>query len=157
MIFSTEAVEAAVSGKTKIRVLPGGEGAMLVGSGKPFEGYTFTLNKSTVAVGRRADQDVVLDDAGISAIHAQLVCEDGGWKVVNLLSSNGTFVNGKKIAISSVNNGDRVRFGKSEFIFKSGTVGDDVTQKTASGTVNRWLLTALVISLAALVAVLLMR
>ena len=64
-------------------------------------------------VGRHPDSEVMLDDAFVSAHHAQFTLEDDGWWVVDLNTKNGTFVNGKAITIPTrLNAGDLLRFGR---------------------------------------------
>ena len=54
---------------------------------------------ATVSIGRAADNDVVVDDLLVSRHHAELrPLESGGHELVDLDSSNGTFLNGRRIA-----------------------------------------------------------
>jgi predicted component of type VI protein secretion system len=55
------------------------------------------LNKDRLTIGRSADSDIVLDNAGVSSRHAMIQKEGGGYVIVDNGSSNGVFVNGKKI------------------------------------------------------------
>jgi len=89
----------------------------LVGVSSDVIGKTFNLNKSKVEVGRRPSSDIVLSDPSVSSMHAQLIADDENWKVLNLLSSNGTFVNGKKVVEQVLNKGDMIAFAGSEFVF----------------------------------------
>lgn len=89
----------------------------LLGINLPFSGQRFPLKAGINTFGRAPGNDVVLNDPGVSAIHAKIVQEAEGWRIVNLLSTNGTFVNGKKQTISPLKPGDRIRFGRAEFVF----------------------------------------
>ncbi|RMG50972.1 MAG: FHA domain-containing protein, partial [Gammaproteobacteria bacterium] len=79
-----------------------------------------------VTVGRVAGNTIVVEDATVSGKHAKLTCAAGTWTVEDLGSTNGTFVNGKKVTSQALKGGDKVRFGKVEFSFEQ--------QDTASGT-----------------------
>lgn len=66
-----------------------------------------------ITVGRSAKSDVVVGDAGVSRIHLQLVVtDDGTCYAVDMNSTNGTFVNGQRIAGRvRLRNGDVLRIG----------------------------------------------
>jgi ABC transport system ATP-binding/permease protein len=49
-------------------------------------------------IGRAPDNDIVVSDSGISRYHAELRNVAGAYSVVDLDSSNGTFVNGRRTA-----------------------------------------------------------
>ena len=55
------------------------------------------MNKDEMTIGRSADSDIVLDNAGVSSRHAWIQKETGGYVIDDNNSSNGVFVNGKKI------------------------------------------------------------
>src|SRR5262245_13182717 len=64
-------------------------------------------------IGRSADNDVVLPDAGVSRNHAQIVTSPQGLLIQDLNSRNGTYVNGKPIASYALKPGDVIRIGPS--------------------------------------------
>jgi pSer/pThr/pTyr-binding forkhead associated (FHA) protein len=70
-------------------------------------------------VGSQADREVQFQDSGVSALHAKIVNEGERWKVLDQMSANGTFVNGKRSNVSYLSAGDRVRFGPVECIFQT--------------------------------------
>jgi len=69
-------------------------------------------------VGSQADREVQFHDSGVSALHAKIVNEGERWKVLDQMSANGTFVNGKRSNVSYLAGGDRVRFGPVECVFQ---------------------------------------
>jgi len=73
---------------------------------------------STWEIGRADDCDICLTDNSVSSHHAQLVHDGKRWKLTDLMSANGTFVNGNKGLASYLSSGDKVRFGQAEFLFK---------------------------------------
>ncbi|MGX5174850.1 FHA domain-containing protein [Aliikangiella sp. IMCC44653] len=88
----------------------------LVGVSSNVSGQQFVLFKNKLEVGRRPNSDIILNDSSVSSMHAQLINEGGHWKVLNLLSSNGTFVNGEKVTEKFIAPGDRVAFAGAEFV-----------------------------------------
>ena len=68
-------------------------------------------------IGSQIDREVQFQDSGVSALHAKIVNEGERWKVVDQMSANGTFVNGKRANVSYLATGDRVRFGPVECVF----------------------------------------
>jgi hypothetical protein len=74
-------------------------------------------------IGSQADREVQFQDSGVSALHAKIVNEGERWKVLDQMSANGTFVNGKRSNVSYLTAGDRVRFGPVECIFQTSRAG----------------------------------
>jgi pSer/pThr/pTyr-binding forkhead associated (FHA) protein len=70
-------------------------------------------------IGSEPDREVVFQESGVSALHAKIINEGGRWRLLDQMSANGTFVNGKRITVSSLSEGDRVRFGAVECVFQT--------------------------------------
>jgi pSer/pThr/pTyr-binding forkhead associated (FHA) protein len=76
---------------------------------------TFRLRPGTVkTVGRAARADFILDVALVSRLHCRITAADENLEVVDLSSTNGTFVNDKRVAKAHVKTGDRLRIGRVE-------------------------------------------
>jgi serine/threonine protein kinase len=78
----------------------------------------FCLTEPMIQVGRDRDSNVISipDDSSVSRNHAWIVYLQGAYWVEDLGSTNGTFVNGKKVTKRSrIAMGDRLMFGKAEF------------------------------------------
>jgi len=71
------------------------------------------LQAGRLTIGRRPENDIVLeDDAAVSKRHAELELVAGSWFVLDLDSTNGTFVNGVRIAAKkALHVGDELRVG----------------------------------------------
>lgn len=91
----------------------------LVGRGDPIAGQIFQLKPDKTTVGRSSSNDIVINDGTISARHAQIVQENGTWRVINLISTNGTSVNGQTNIVSYLAPGDVVSFGRVEAVFEA--------------------------------------
>ena len=96
---------------------------MLVGVSPAFREKQFELRPGKMIVGKKPDADIQLDDEYVSDVHAQILGEGERWKVINILSANGTFVNGKKIQAAYLRSGDVVRFGRVDMQFVNGSSG----------------------------------
>lgn len=98
--------------------------AKLIGISEPVNGKTWALGSARLVIGRVNTCDIHLDDPSVSSEHARLTHDTEGWRVANLLSTNGTFVNDEKISTRALNDGDRLRFGRVELRFH-GPQGSD--------------------------------
>lgn len=69
-------------------------------------------------IGRSRECDVVLDDAGISRLHAELRPSAAGWTIEDRGSTNGVLVNGERLhGARLLHVGDRVELGSTEVVF----------------------------------------
>lgn len=109
--------------------------AELTGVSEGIQGQSFALSSTRVVVGRGNNCDIRIEDPSVSSEHARLTRDSEGWRVVNLLSTNGTFVNDEKVSNRPLKNGDRIRFGRVELRFH----GPDSGSAAAAGGASRWL------------------
>lgn len=76
---------------------------------------TFRLPAGAIkTVGRAPRADFIVDAALVSRLHCRLTATDRNVEVVDLQSTNGTFVNGKRVAQGILAAGDRLRVGRVE-------------------------------------------
>ncbi len=78
----------------------------------------YTLDKGTTSIGRQEDNDIVLNDLAVSKKHARINREEK-YFLTDLRSSNGTFINGKKILHSKLSDGDIIHFAGIQATFYS--------------------------------------
>lgn len=82
-------------------------------------GERIVLDTDTLKIGRQASCRVVFNDSNVSREHAQMRRTSDGWKVLDLGSTNGTKINGAKIAEEQLLvNGDEIDFGTSSARFE---------------------------------------
>ena len=88
----------------------------LVGSQPPKE---WDMTSGRLTIGRLPACDVSLNDANASRQHAELVRRDEGWWLVDLDSTNGTFVNGSLVKERRLAPGDLIQIGSSRLEYAS--------------------------------------
>ena len=88
---------------------------ILQGSEPDAEPLTFRLAPGAVkTVGRAPRADFIVDVALVSRLHCRLSAEHDRLEVVDLSSTNGTYVNDKRVQRAVLASGDRLRVGRIE-------------------------------------------
>ena len=84
-------------------------------------GLTFRLLPGTLkTLGRAPRADFVVDAALVSRVHCRFTLDDGNQlELEDLGSTNGTFVNGKKVAKALLSDGDQLTIGRVKFVVNS--------------------------------------
>lgn len=80
-------------------------------------------------VGRGSQSDVLIPNDSVSQRHAQITIVDDHAVIRDLMSSNGTYVNGNRIENQTLNDGDSIHFGEFHSIFKHGLLLDGRTNQ----------------------------
>lgn len=88
------------------------------------------LDKPSISVGRKPDNDIVIDNPAISSHHCKIALEGGTYYVEDLDSTNGTYVNQKRIKKSGLHDKDVVGLAKHALVFV-----DDVKPEPAKPSV----------------------
>jgi pSer/pThr/pTyr-binding forkhead associated (FHA) protein len=84
-------------------------------AGEDGESITFRLPPGAIkTLGRAPRADFVLDAALVSRLHCRLTATENAVDVVDLDSTNGTYINDQRIKNGSLGNGDRLRVGRVE-------------------------------------------
>ena len=77
--------------------------------------FTFRLGPGAVkTVGRAPRADFIVDAALVSRVHCRLTAGEEQLEVMDLSSTNGTFVNDKRVERAKLTSGDRLRVGRVE-------------------------------------------
>jgi hypothetical protein len=79
---------------------------------------TYEISTPLIILGRGTDCDLRLVDPGVSRHHAEIRVEDGEVVLVDLGSTNGTFVNGQPVRRVTLTDGTRVTLGRTTLIFR---------------------------------------
>ncbi|MCX7773505.1 MAG: FHA domain-containing protein [Clostridia bacterium] len=79
------------------------------------------LLTTDISIGRSPNNGISLDDTFLSGIHACFIDKRGSFWLRDNESTNGTFVNGKKLGKKPVKlkNGDKIHLGRIDFLFVS--------------------------------------
>jgi hypothetical protein len=108
------------------------KGAFFIIEGKQY----FSLNQKTVKIGRRLDNDLILEDRHVSRSHARLDVVEGRYVIIDLDSTAGTRVNGRLITRHTLRPGDIVSIAAVQLIYgedPGGPPGDASRYKPTPG------------------------
>jgi len=89
---------------------------VMLRNGSPPKG--FRLSKASTVIGRREDCDLRIALGEISRKHCKLTQQDDTFRVEDLGSSNGTYVNGRRIREIEIEAGDTLQMGPVVFILQ---------------------------------------
>ncbi|HUG56523.1 MAG TPA: DUF3662 and FHA domain-containing protein [Candidatus Limnocylindrales bacterium] len=84
----------------------------------PSERRRVALGPAPLSSGRDPENDLVLDDRRVSRRHAEVRLRLGRYTLYDLQSTNGTFVNGRRIAEMVLSDGDRISVGGNEIVLQ---------------------------------------
>jgi pSer/pThr/pTyr-binding forkhead associated (FHA) protein len=90
----------------------------VISTEKETEGpFTFRILPGTIkTMGRAPRADFIVDAALVSRVHCRLSAGAAELEVVDLESTNGTFVNGERVARAVLRTGDKLGVGKVQFV-----------------------------------------
>jgi diguanylate cyclase (GGDEF)-like protein len=96
--------------------------ALLVRTDASNAGQVLKLDGDRFGLGRHPDNQACIDDDGISRFHARISVDGSKYWVEDLGSSNGTYINGRRITSCELNNGDTLNLGpRVSFRFSAAT------------------------------------
>lgn len=84
----------------------------------PAERRRISLGAEPLTIGRDIDNDLVLDDRRVSRRHSEIRARLGRYTLYDLQSTNGTFVNGRRVAEVVLQGGDRIQIGGTELVVR---------------------------------------
>jgi pSer/pThr/pTyr-binding forkhead associated (FHA) protein len=121
--FTIDAADPSEEVSFDLDDIPGGAGLLVVTRG-PNAGSRLALTKPLTTVGRHPDSDIFLDDITVSRRHAELRSEGGGFRVKDVGSLNGTYLNRERVDDAVLENGDELQIGKFKLVFFAGPVDE---------------------------------
>jgi len=83
---------------------------------------TLDLSKDQFTIGRKSDNDLVIEDQSVSGHHAKIVKVQAVYFIEDLRSTNGTMVNGKPIERQQLRDADGISIGQHRLIFQDASV-----------------------------------
>jgi pSer/pThr/pTyr-binding forkhead associated (FHA) protein len=116
------AVEAAEDSDDLARFLdglPDGVGLLVVRHG-PNAGSTFRVEADRTTIGRHPDSDIFLDDITVSRRHVAIDKTPAGFRLRDVGSLNGTYVNHDRVDEADLAHGDELQIGKYRLSFVLG-------------------------------------
>lgn len=153
LVFDSQEVDKMIAEEIQKLEDDGTKVPALLATTKPHAGQHFLLEHGKNVIGRGKGNSVTIYDPAASSTHAQITYHDGKWKILNLLSSNGTIVNGEKISERELSFGDKIVVGHTQFLF---TLVERVEQKesAAKGELNWMMLGSVLAASVVLIGVL---
>lgn len=91
---------------------------LIIRKGKMIGKKFYLSFDKTTTVGRSESCEIALDDITISAQHCRIIPQENIFIIVDLNSTNGTFLNEKKIKQGYIKEGDIIRVGETQLLFK---------------------------------------
>jgi Protein of unknown function (DUF3662)/FHA domain len=82
-----------------------------------FDGTRHEVKQRRLVIGRSRDCDVQLADSNVSRRHAELRQEGASYWIVDLGSTNGVEVNGRRVKRAKLSDGDTIMLGSTEMVF----------------------------------------
>ena len=80
-------------------------------------GKMMKLDKGEFVMGRAPDTQLQVEDDGISRKHCKLaMAPNGHYQLVDLGSTNGTFLNGIKVNVATLQDGDKIQIGANTVV-----------------------------------------
>lgn len=92
--------------KTKLLVISG-----------PLQSHEFVINKEVFTIGSGKQSDLAIEDSTVSKRHCEISIEENGYRISDLGSTNGTFVQGLRISSAFLNPGSEFQIGKTHIVF----------------------------------------
>jgi pSer/pThr/pTyr-binding forkhead associated (FHA) protein len=112
------AIDDLPTPKEPVEVSLAETGAFLLGISESVDGKIFRVALGESLLGRGDHCNIVINDSTVSHEHAQVKVRPEGVSITNLMSTNGTKVNGVDVTSAKLEDGDVVRLGRVALMFK---------------------------------------
>ncbi len=94
--------------------------ALLVIKKGPDAGMSFAIDRDIISIGRHPESDIFLDDITVSRRHAEIRRHEGEFRLLDIGSLNGTYLNRERIDSAVLSSGDEIQIGKFRLLFFAG-------------------------------------
>jgi sigma-B regulation protein RsbU (phosphoserine phosphatase) len=88
----------------------------------PMAGRLYQLDRDVTIVGRNPDCDIILQPKSVSRKHAAILKKGTAFEIKDLGSTRGTLVNGQKVEVSEIKDGDTLQIGEIHLAFNKHVV-----------------------------------
>jgi diguanylate cyclase (GGDEF)-like protein len=120
MAKERETVITVVTKGLNDRAAPAGQACLVVFYGQNL-GKRYFVEHEEIIIGRSDSANIQVEQESVSRQHAKIATQDGRPRVVDLNSTNGTFVNDQPIEDAELRDGDLIRVGQTIFKYLSGS------------------------------------
>ena len=103
--------------------------------------HIFPLKSDRLTIGRSRVCDVCIEEPSMSSEHARMVRSEDAWRIINLLSTNGVFVNDEKVFSHRLHDGDEIRLasvGDTRFRFGASSLLLDLERQLSHQATGRY-------------------
>ncbi len=97
-------------------------------------GTLYKITSATTTIGRTATNDIAVDSNSVSRFHARILVKTEGVFLIDLESTNGCKVNGKRISRQMIGNADEISIGSVKFKFSVGASSEEVDARAMQET-----------------------
>ena len=101
---------------------------------RPPSSRHWSFDGDIMTIGRDPSSVIHVDDTSISRHHADLIRHGLSWTIIDAHSTNGTFVNDRRVSETALQDRDRIRLGQVEFVVRQSGLA---AQNRQAGTVSR--------------------
>lgn len=100
----------------------------------------YPFSKESITIGRNQGNGIVIDNLAVSGHHAKIDSVGADYILTDLQSTNGTFVNDKKVISHKLAHGDNITIGKHVFLFVAPKKGEAVKGLEKKGGLEKTML-----------------
>jgi pSer/pThr/pTyr-binding forkhead associated (FHA) protein len=93
----------------------------------PNKTWEVPLVSDAVTIGRHSNSDIALDDPRVSRRHARIEYRHGAFTIRDLNSANGIWLGMQRVDEHTLQDGDTIRVGEAQLVFKRGFEHEDLT------------------------------
>jgi hypothetical protein len=114
--------------ETEVAYSPGG---FVLEQAHPAPSRLWALDNDRLTIGRDPSSDIFVDDTRVSRHHADLIHHRLDWSIVDIGSTNGTYVNGARVREAVLRPGDRIQLGDIQLVLRRPGAGPSDRQGRA--------------------------